>query len=458
MDGGRPGWLDSINGIPSLFGASTCECFQLLRAVRMTGGMLAELNPGDDFFQPLPVEVEWLVRQLMSALREFASGDPQQRDFAYWDITASAREAYREKVRFGFDGGEKPFPLADLRRFLELAEDRLVDSISRSVDPKTGVPVTYVIHEAVAYEPIMDADPSGKPIARKNAKGYACVKVNKFKPHFFPLFLEAPFHAMTVETDHIRARKLYQATRNSPLFDQKLKMYLTTDSVADESCELGRIWAWPAGWFENENIFLHMEHKYLLSTLRAGLFSEYYEDFKNCLIPFQPVDVYGRNPLENSSFIVSSRHPRPAHHGRGYLPRSSGTTAEVLNMLLWMSFGQKPFALLDGRLQLRFQPALPAWIFTRSPAKKTITHSDGSTTQADLPANSFSIMFLGKILATFINPSGKSTFGPAAANITGYHLFYADGRQATINGPVIPDPLANDVRDGNIRRMEVIME
>jgi hypothetical protein len=42
-------------------------------------------------------------------------------------------------------------------------------------------------------------------------------------------------------------------------------MYLVSDSVAGEGPEVGRIWAWAPGWFENENVFLHLEHKYLLA-------------------------------------------------------------------------------------------------------------------------------------------------------------------------------------------------
>ena len=81
-----------------------------------------------------------------------------------------------------------------------------------------------------------------------------------------------------------------------------------------------------------------MEYKYLLEILKAGLYAEFFEDFKQILIPFQDSQVYRRSPLENSSFLVSSAHPDEKLHGAGFVARLSGSTAEFLEIWLRNNF------------------------------------------------------------------------------------------------------------------------
>ena len=45
-------------------------------------------------------------------------------------------------------------------------------------------------------------------------------------------------------------------------------------------------------------------------------------------------DVYGRPPIECSSFIATSAHPDKTIHGQGYLARLSGSTAEFLRLVV----------------------------------------------------------------------------------------------------------------------------
>jgi hypothetical protein len=221
-------------------------------------------------------------------------------------------------------------------------------------------------------------------------------------------------------------------------------MYIVGESVRNEPHDVGRIWAWPPGWFENENVFLHLEHKYMLAALYAGLHEAFFEDFRNCLIPFQPLDRYGRNPLENASFLCSSRHPRAPYRGRGYLPRSSGTTSEVIEMILRMSFGPQPFLVEEGQLRLRFDPILPAWLFTRK-------------AQDGFPKDSYSAMFLGQVLVTYRNPKRKNTYGRGAARPAEYALTFLDGKTVAVKGAVLPSDLALAVRERRVQRIEVAL-
>ena len=85
---------------------------------------------------------------------------------------------------------------------------------------------------------------------------------------------------------------------------------------------------------------MHMTYKYLLSLLKAGLYDEFFSEIKTSLIPFLDPAVYGRSTLENSSFIASSVNPDPHVHGRGFVARLSGSTAEFLSMWITMMAGK----------------------------------------------------------------------------------------------------------------------
>jgi hypothetical protein len=95
------------------------------------------------------------------------------------------------------------------------------------------------------------------------------------------------------------------------------------------------------------------------------LYEEFFEEFGRALICFQDPEVYGRSPLENSSFLVSSAHPDESLHGAGFVARLSGATAEFLSIWTTMMAGQQPFYLQNGRLCLQFKPTLPGWLFDR---------------------------------------------------------------------------------------------
>ncbi|MFP4054619.1 MAG: hypothetical protein ACLFV7_12230, partial [Phycisphaerae bacterium] len=259
MDGGRPGWHDSINGLPGLFGASTSETFHLLRGLRLTRALAREAGPASDYAQEVPIEIAELMDSVRQAAEAYPTADAAARDYEYWDTTAAAKEAYRREVRMGFKGLTTTLGWEQIERFLSAVEARVEAAVLKAYDPQTKLPATYVAHEAAEVTPLMDGD---EP--KRTPRGFPCVRVDRFEPRVYPLFLEAPSHAMRIEREVETARAMWLAMRNGPLFDEKLRMYIVGDSVQEESSETGRIWAWPAGWFENENVFLHMEHKYLL--------------------------------------------------------------------------------------------------------------------------------------------------------------------------------------------------
>ena len=119
-----------------------------------------------------------------------------------------------------------------------------------------------------------------------------------------------------------------------------------------QSHEIGRARAFTPGWLENESVWLHMEYKYLLEVLRAGLYDEFFADLRSTLVPFLDPETYGRSPLENSSFIVSSAHPDESLHGAGFVARLRGATAEFMSIWSMMMAGERPFFTQGGQLCL----------------------------------------------------------------------------------------------------------
>lgn len=59
-----------------------------------------------------------------------------------------------------------------------------------------------------------------------------------------------------------------------------------------------------------------MSYKFYLELLRGGLYSEFFEEIKTGIVAFMDPKIYGRSPLEVSSFIISSAFPDENLHGK----------------------------------------------------------------------------------------------------------------------------------------------
>ncbi len=141
--------------------------------------------------------------------------------------------------------------------------------VQRALDLNHGVPPTYFTYRVEDYDVLDETD----------AQGRSFIRAKRFTPQVLPLFLEGPVHAFKV-LPQAEVRRVYQQIKASPLFDQELKMYKVNASLADQPHDIGRARAFVPGWLENESIWLHMEYKYLLEVLRAGLYEEFYADFQ----------------------------------------------------------------------------------------------------------------------------------------------------------------------------------
>jgi hypothetical protein len=424
MEAERPGWYDALNGLPGLFGSSLPETFELARLLAFLRDALAE--PGVPPNIVLPVEVYDLLQAVLNALDEYTAANVDDRDQRYWDAAATAREIYRARIRLGFDGETQPVALSRLDRGLARSQKKIQAGIDRAQEMNNGLPPTYFVYHPLDYEIIGDGAGENCP-----------VQIKRFSPEVLPLFLEGPVRALKITTDHDRARQLHEHVRASDLFDRELKMYKVNASLAGQPPDIGRARAFPPGWLENESIWLHMEYKYLLALLKAGLVEEFYEDFRHVLVPFLDPAQYGRSPLENSSFIASSAHPDRAVHGRGFVARLSGSTVEFLSILHRIMAGEQPFFVQAGQLCLAFEPALPGWLFDEH--------------------DQISFTFLGSTTVVYHNPARRDTFGEQAAIPVRFALEMADGTTLDIEGGHLGAPYAEMVRDGAVKIVHITL-
>ena len=436
MEADKPGWCDSMNGLPGLFGSSTPEVFELKRQIAFMLGSLEKLTLRDSCKISAPEELCNFLKRLESLIKDAAKVSAKKRDFYYWDKANSLKEKYREEVRLGFSGTEKLISVSELKKMLKAFLAKTEAAVKKAYMPAKKLYSTYFINEVNEYKSLNKLDP---------IRNLPLVKPTSFKNKRLPLFLEGAVRAMKTEKDIKKARRLYAALKKSGLYDKKIKMYKINESLEGVSKEVGRSSIFTPGWLENESIWLHMEYKYLLEILRTGLYYEFFKEFKNILIPFQKPEVYGRSILENSSFIVSSAFPDKKLHGRGFVARLSGSTAEMLNIWLIMNAGEKPFFLnKSGELSLKFKPALPAWLFTKK-------------SQNGFSSNTYAFKFLNKTIVVYHNPKMKNTAGKKSVRIRFIILKYDDGRKVEIKKDTIEWPYSGDIRDRKVSSIDIYL-
>ncbi len=256
------------------------------------------------------------------------------------------------------------------------------------------------------------------------------------------------------------AARLHDNVQSSELYDRPLQMYRVNEDLTDQSYEIGRARAFSSGWLENGSIWLHMEYKYLLELLKAGLYQEFYQAIENALIPFQNPERYGRSILENSSFLLSSYNTDRKNHGRGYVARLSGSTAEYIHIWSLMAFGPEPFKHSSSDKELIYapRPALKAEFFTRESKKARLQFSRQKDQLVRIPENSFAHRFLGSMLVIYNNPGRKDTFGDDKALIRSYKITTEKDREIKIKGGEVKGELAHKIRDGRVKKIDILLK
>lgn len=393
MEGGKPGWCDATNGLPALFGSNVADAIELLRLANTVSPLVTD-------------GIEWSAEQAdffggMLALLSECSDSMQ-----FYFESRKLKERYLESVYSGFDGNTAATPKREISLFLELCKSKLQDGLKRARELADGWVPTYLTFEVTEYERLEN--------------GF--VLPENFKASAVPHFVEGVAKALAVgqTDDYVRAK-------HSQLYDDKLKLFKTSEPLDALTQEIGRIRSFPSGWLERESCFLHMSYKLILALLQAGMYEEFYSEIKNGLVPFMPAERYGRSTLENSSFIVTSNHSDKCKFGKGYQARLTGANAEVMSMWRTMFGCEQPFKIKDGKLAFELSPKLHREFFADGKASFTL---------------------FGKTKVTYLNPGNINAWD---ARIESYRL---DGKEYSS----VTCDLAENVRNGKYKNIEVVLK
>lgn len=326
MEANKPGWNDALNGLPGMFGSGMSETFELKRLLLF----LKEKCLKD-------VEVFEELKEFITNIDyELENYDNQ---FSYWNNIYTHKEKYRKDVFYNV-GNKINLNKDYIYKFIEKMIAKVDRGIEKSKELGKGIYPTFLTYNLVDFEEIDGV-----------------ILPKKFEVNTLPFFLEGIARAFKV-IDKKEKENLYKYVKESNIYDNKLKMYKTSESIMNEPYSIGRLRAFTPGWLENESVFMHMEFKYLLEILKADMLDEFYNDIKTMLPPFMKYEKYGRSTLENSSFIVSSANKNEELHGQGFSARLSGSTAEFLSMWKLMFIGNKLFDVENGDLVFTFEPKL----------------------------------------------------------------------------------------------------
>ena len=423
MEAGKPGWYDALNGLPGLFGSSLPESYELVRLIRFLKRSLRELK--STYSLVLPAEMTAYLSGLYELTR--STSDP----FQWWETANQLRETYRGQVYQGLSGEQGRLSRSDLLDILEAYESKLEEGIARAEALTEGaVPPTYIRHEMTAYRVLKNS--RGEVL--RDAENRPHLQAREFSAHPLPLFLEGAVRSLKVVSGKEEAGKLHQAVKASSLYDRKLEMFKLNASLEKETQEIGRARAFTPGWLENESIWLHMSYKYLLGLLQTGLYEEFWEEAEHGLVCYQPPARYGRSPLENSSFLVSSAHPDQGLHGAGFVARLSGSTAEFVQMWSLIMAGKEPFFVKENGLHLGLHPVLPARFFDER--------------------DQAGFNFLGSIPVTYHNPGREDSWKLSPVE---YRLHVQEGSIQKLERREIPPPYAALIRDRGLVKLDVIL-
>lgn len=445
-EGGRPGWLDSMNGLPGMVGSGMPETYELKLLLEYVKKVVGKYER--DIV--VPAELKKMVDSVNEALDKLISAEIPEPDvgdfenevpkelFEYWDVVAAARENYRNDVQYYFSGETETIGWGDVVSMIEKWLEQIDLGIERSFkiatvgygdDGTSGIPATFFAYNITKWE----------LNENKSEVGLPCVNAVAMKVQKFPLFLEGPVRYMKIiKDDPDKMKDIYDRVKDSGLRDTKLNMYFLSASLKGQTFDMGRQIAFAPGWLENQSIWMHMSYKYYLQLIRGKLYDQFFDEMKGGgILPFMDPDVYGRSLMECSSFIASSAFPDPSIVGEGFLPRLSGSTAEFMDIWKNMFIGPELFSLDDeGNLKMTLMPALPSWLF--------VDEDDTHEARFDESGNYIvSFKLFGTILVTYHNPGAQDLYGEPPEK---YEISMKDGSVVTVESSSLDSELAAAVR------------
>jgi len=420
MDADKPGWNDSMNGLPGIFGSGLPETVELKRL------LVFLIQIAEDFSSQettIPRDIKQLFDEILSILKT-EPVHPEKR----YDSIQDAREVFRDKtnlfIPFEWENVRMETLVPNLKALLDVVDD----GIERAMELGKGILPTYLTYAAEEVEPLDTVHPHLK---------LENVHVKSWSVRMLPYYLEAPARYLKQCPCPTDAMAMHRLIKQSEMYDRTLRLYITSTSLEDETLEIGRARAFTKGWLEREACFMHMSYKYLIGLLKSGLYKEYFSDMKTSLPPFMDPALYGRSLLENSSFIATSNNPNPNNHGRGFVSRLTGTTSEALTMYLTMMTGKHLFQMNEGELCFSIHPILTEDFFDED--------------------NRVLFRLFDQIDVELFNPERLDTFGRFGAKTSSYVLIDTEGEKTTVYGAMVKGNSAHRIREGHIKKIFVTL-
>ena len=409
MECEKPGWNDAMNGLPGLFASAMSESIELLRLVDFARKYFIGYENRDIH---LLDEQYKLFECVKCSLQELKANKISK--FEYWDKVTSAREELRKNTHeYAYDS-KKKISVKEALELLDEMHEVLSKGIKEAKDIGGGVIPSYIINEVDQYE----------KLNKVNHLGFEVVKPLHFKTVLIPYFLEASARLAKLGSEYF-SKKEYEQIKESDLRDQRLGLYKTCADIEDAPFEIGRVHAFSKGWLERECDFLHMSYKYLLGLLKAGLYEEFYEEMKVNFVCFMSPNIYGRSPIENSSFVVPTCNLNKEMHGQGQFARLTGANAEVLDMFYLMFLGPKAFEYKDNELVFVPSPKLSKEFFDKN--------------------DEVSFPLFKDVKITYHNPKHLNCY-------EGVKLSYIAGGKKY---DILKGKLAEDIRDGKTKEIYI---
>lgn len=438
MEGGKPGWNDAMNGLPGLLGSSMPETYETLRILRYIEKFLSKNSKINNI--SVPIEFHEFFTDLLKVLVKYPSDNTfntkissQNNLYKYWDESTSLREVYYNKVVSTFNGDKKEIDRESLLKFLDLSIKKINHGINFAlITTNSLISPTYFYYDSTNIT--IEARDNKSPL----------VTPLEFTLNTLPLFLEGPTRHLKVLNSIEERRKIYKSVISSTLYDKSLKMFTLSESLQNMAQEIGRMKAFAPGWLENQSVWLHMSYKFYLELLRGELYEEFFTEISKGLVPFMNYLRYGRSPLEAASFIVSSAFPDKNLHGKSFLARLSGSTAEFLSIWILMMAGPNPFIIdpatehqpgsPNSGLKLYLKPTLPGYFFTKD-------------------ENLVSFLFLGKIKVTYYNPLRLNTWEVSPKS--GEAIYLNGDKVSSEASSLFNEKVAQACRNGEIKEINV---
>jgi hypothetical protein len=410
MDSEKPGWNDAMNGLPAIFGSGVSETIALKRLIIFLIDSLSHIKK----------ETYNIPKVFVTFFNDVLKAIPHG-----FDAIQDVREAFDEANRIFVSPTETHISSKDLLHGLKIMLDNVNEGIEKAREIGDGILPTYFTFEAKDYV----VKETKHPITKTS-----CVIVKSWNYRMLPHYLEAPANDLKITEDKEKALEIYQKIKATELYDSKLKLYLTSRPLDDETLTIGRARAFTKGWLEREACFMHMSYKYLIGLLKSGLYDEYYQDIQTSMPPFMNPEVYGRSLLENVSFIATSNNPNMHNHGRGFVARLTGTTSEAITLMFLMMLGKHPFTYENSELHFTVAPKLATSFFDEN--------------------HEVSFRLFDYIDITLVNKTAKDTYQGLKA--LSYDL-YKDGERTTINASKVSGKYALMIRERHFDKIVVTL-